>query len=131
MKVVRQHGETTIPELCGQICVRFCAVVDEGASALHVGHIQLGASWYRFFLDAGLFFWDLGTGPNPDDDLDAHSRYLDLGAALGVIGDQVSSIDYRNCQLRMEFARGARLVVRQGVQDEDARIEDIWRGPEA
>lgn len=113
----RQHEDTRFPELRGARCSAFQAVIDARKQHLSLLYIQLSGAWYRFYLDAGLLFWEEGSGPEPEDDLLQGEQYTDLGETLRVVGAAVDDIWMHDSQLMMQFQNGARLVLKNGPQD--------------
>lgn len=118
----RQHEDTSLPELRGARCSAFCAVTDEQKQHLNVLYLQLSGTWHRFYLDAGLLFWEEGSGPEPEDELLEGERYTDLGETLRVIGASIDEINMRDSQLTLQFQNGARLVLSNGPQDDGTEV---------
>jgi hypothetical protein len=84
--------------------------------------------WHRFYLDAGLLFWEEGSCPDPEDDLLEGERYTDLGEALSVVGAAIGEIDMHDSQLTLQFENGARLVLRNRAQDDGAEVVGLFPG---
>ena len=116
--VRRQHETTSIPELVGLECSAFDIVQNRETGCVGPAYLLLGGRWHRFFLDAGLLFWEEGPCPDPDDDLLENENYFDLGHALGVIGAPVQAIEMHECVFTIGFATGARLVLQSDVDGE-------------
>ncbi|MCF7789037.1 MAG: hypothetical protein K9N47_23130 [Prosthecobacter sp.] len=121
----RQHETTCIPELAGQVCSAFKAVSHENSQIFGVFYMQLSGAWYRFFLDAGLLFWQDGPAPDPYDDLLDGEAYIDLGNVLGVVGSSITEISMHDCQLLLQFENGARLTLRNGVEEVGATAVEL------
>lgn len=124
----RQHEDTNFPELRGAICSAFRAVICERDQRLGLLYIQFSGVWHRFYLDAGLLFWEEGSCPEPGDDVLEGERYTDLGEALGVVGVAVGKIEMYDSKLTLQFENGARLVLRNGVQGDGAEVVELVSG---
>ena len=126
--VQRQAEETSIPELYGQRCSAFGAVVRARRAADErwaLAHLQLDGVWHRFYLDAGLLFWAEIPAPNLEDDLGDGETYRDLGASLQVLGAAITRLEMFECTLVLEFGTGARVVLHCGVEDEGAEVLEL------
>ncbi len=121
-KVRRQHETTSIPELNGAVCGDFRVVVEPNDDWSGPAYLQLEGVWHRFYLDAGLLFWEEGTSPDPDDELIENERYSDFASKLGIRGATLTSVNMNECQLTLEFDNGARLVLRNEVLDEGSKL---------
>lgn len=121
----RQHENTSFPELRGARCSAFMAVTREQDQRLGLLYIQLSGVWHRFYLDAGLLFWEEGSCPDPEDDILNGERYTDLGEALGVVGVAIGYIEMHDSQLTLQFENGARLVLRNRVQDDGSEVVEL------
>ena len=124
----RQHETTSIPELRGTCCSAFKAVIREQDKRLGLLYIQLSGVWHRFFLDAGLLFWEEGRCPDPDDDVLEGERYVDLGESLRVLGIPIQEIEMMDSILTLQFENSARLVLRNEVQDVGSEIVESVPG---
>jgi hypothetical protein len=91
-------------------------------------YIELAGASHRFFLDAGILFWEEGLSPDPEDDLVDDEAYTDFGAALCVEGVAISEIDMADCLLTLKFTNGASLVLKHGVQDEGTQVIEFVPG---
>ena len=118
----RQDEDTSIPELYGQRCSGFGAVVRSRDEHWGPVHLQLDGGWHRFYLDAGLLFWAEVPAPALEDDLSDGETYRDIGATLRVLGAPVTKIEMRDCILMLEFGTGARVVLRCCVEDDGAEV---------
>ena len=123
-----QHETTRIIELEGQVCSAFTAVLHENSQSYGIFHMRLSGVWHLFFLDAGLLFWQEGLAPDPDNDLGDGDAYNDLGNDLGVIGSSITEISMHDCQLLLQFENGARLTLRNGVEDAGATVVECVAG---
>ncbi len=124
----RQHENTSIPELCGTCCSAFKAVIHEQDKRLGLLYIQLSGVWHRFFLDAGLLFWEEGRCPDPDDDVLEGERYIDLGETLHVIGVSIQRIEMRDSTLTLQFENSASLALRNGVREVGSEVVESIAG---
>jgi len=128
MPIRLQHEAAKLHELSGATCSMFCAI--ENAETGFVGPLYLKADnrWHRFYLDAGLLFWEEGPEPDPVEDLLEGERYVDLGVVLGVTGQRLADVEMSNSQLRIEFREGARLLLEHGPRDQGTRVVERTRG---
>ena len=124
----RQHENTSFPELRGACCSAFRAVICERDQRLGLLYIQLSGVWHRFYLDAGLLFWEEGSSPDPEDDVLEGERYTDLGEALCVVGIAIEEIDMHDSQLTLQFENEARLVLRNRAQDVGTEVVELVPG---
>lgn len=124
-KIRRQHEDTRFPELRGARCSAFRAVTDVHKQHLSPLYIQLSGEWHRFYLDAGLLFWEEGSGPQPEDDLLPDEQYTDLGETLSVVDVAIDDIFMRDSKLTLQFQNGARLVLKNGPQDDGAAVVEL------
>ena len=120
--IYRQDEETSIPELYGQRCTAFGAVVRSRDAHWGPVHLQLDGRWHRFYLDAGLLFWVEIPAPTIEDDLSDGETYQDIGASLRVLGAFVAKIEMHDCTFVLEFGTGARVVLRCRVEDDGAEV---------
>lgn len=81
-------------------------------------YIRLDDQWHRFYLDAGLLFWEEGSAPDEANDLLTDEIYVDWGKQLLVIGIAVSEIAMADSTLILRFQNGATAVLKRGPQDE-------------
>jgi hypothetical protein len=124
----RQHESTNFPELRGAICSAFRAVICERDQRLSLLFLQLSDVWHRFYLDAGLLFWEEGSCPEPEDDVLEGERYTELGEALRVVNVAVGEIEMHDSQLTLQFENGARLVLRNRVQGDGTEVVELVPG---
>lgn len=124
----RQHDDTSLPELVGACCTAFRAVTRRRDQRFGPLYLQLSGVWHRFYLDAGLLFWEEGPGPDPEDDLLEGERYTDLAEALHAAGAAIREVEMHDCQLTLRFENGGRLVLRNQVEDDGAEMVDFVPG---
>jgi len=124
----RQHESTSIPELRNALCSAFKAVSCAGGERYGIFFIELSGVWHRFYLDAGLLFWEEGKTPDPSEDLLEGERYTDMGKDLQIVGSAICEITMFNSQLTLQFDNGARLTLRNGVDDDGAEIGECVAG---
>lgn len=120
--IFRQDEETSIPELYGQRCTGFGAVVRSRDEHWGPVHLQLDGGWHRFYLDAGLLFWAEIPEPTMEDDLSDGETYRDIGSTLRVLGAAITKIEMHDSTLVLEFGTGARIILRCGVEDDGAEV---------
>jgi hypothetical protein len=122
MTIRLQHETATVSELRGATCSAFRAIEDSNTGFLGPLYLEASGTWHRFYLDAGLLFWQEGSEPEPEDDLLDGERYIDLAASLGVVGQGLADIEMRDSQLRVEFQNGARLRLEHGPRGDGTSI---------
>lgn len=121
-RVVRQHDETQVPEVCGIPCSTFHVVYSKD-SVIEVLYLKLDDTWHRFFLDAGCLFWREGEQPDEDNDLLDGDEYLDWGQQLGVVGVALSEVSMmKNSTLTLRFDNGAEVVLKHLPFDENTSL---------
>lgn len=81
-------------------------------------YIQLDDQWHRFYLDAGLLFWEEGPAPDEANDLLTDEMYVDWGKQLMVIGVAISRKTMAASMLTIRFQNGATAVLKLGPRDE-------------
>lgn len=119
-KITRQDEETELPEVCGIPCSVF-QVSPFSREPFDPGlmYLKLGSNWHRFFLDAGLLFWEDGQQPDRDNDLvDGEEDYVDWGDLLGVVGVALSEVFMKDSELTLRFANGAEVVLKRMPRDD-------------
>lgn len=128
--VRRQHEETQIPEVCGLPCSRFQAVCSREPADPGPVYLKLQDTWHRFYLDAGLLFWEEGTKPDRDDDILDGDEYVDWGQQLGVLGVAASEITMKDSELVIRFDNGAEIVLKHMPFDDITSILRFTPGDE-
>jgi hypothetical protein len=80
-----------------------------------------GVSWQRFFLDAGIAFWE-DWGKLIDEEEDEDTFFVDYGDRFALQGERISSIQCRNSciMLILQSHREIRLI---GVDVSDLNAE--------
>jgi hypothetical protein len=131
MVIVRQHEATEITEIYGAICTAFVAVATHDNKPVGPLYIQLAQEWHRFYLDAGLLFWQQGAEPDPDDDILEGEHYWNIGTALGVVGIAIQEARMDNSTLTLSFHNGARLVLSHPVRAEETEVVVLLSGQHA
>lgn len=124
----RQHESTNFPELRGARCSDFRAVTCGQGQRLSLLYLRLSEVWHRFYVDAGLLFWEEGPSPESEDDLLDGEWYTDLGKALSVVGVAIEDIVMHDSQVTLRFQNGARLALRHRPQDEGTEVVEFIAG---
>jgi hypothetical protein len=65
--------------------------------------------WQRFFLDAGLGFWE--AWGDLRDDTDEETRFVDYATLYRIKGESICSIQCRECAITIVLESGARIVL--------------------
>lgn len=105
-----QQESSDVEELRGGTCERLLAVAGDREGTLLLFYLRVEGTWFRGFLDEGVFFLAVAH-PDPVDDLEAGEEYLDLGELLGVKGARVRSLVMDAGVLRAEFEVGEPMVL--------------------
>lgn len=113
MSVSRQHDLTEVTEIYNQPCDLLLAVMSANREVVTFVYAFVAGIWHRFYLDAGLLFWDEGVAPDEEEDLDQGEIYVDLAARLRTVGNTFKEIRMANSRLTLRFSGGARLVLEE------------------
>jgi len=113
MKTSRQHNDTEVTELEGQQCQKLLAVPSAEEGVLTVLYLRAGGHWYRFYLDECVLFLDLCGEPDKEEDLEKGQAYVDVARQLDVVDQSIESMVMCECTLRLTFASGSPLVLRE------------------
>ncbi len=122
MIVSRQDELTEVSELYCRVCDRLLAVAPPSLEVVTFFYALVEGVWHRFYLDAGLLFWDEGQAPEEEEDLYEGDTYVDLSARLNVVGKAIEEIRMANGRLTLRFSGGARLVLED--RDDDTFIAE-------
>ena len=107
MDVTRQHSETEITEVYGQTCQKFIVTRQKKhPDRVSLLYLRLDGVWHRFFLDAGLIHWQLGSPSQTDDAPFITEEQFDLGATWKFVGLVVEHIAFSEERLTVRFAGG-------------------------
>jgi hypothetical protein len=77
MKITRQHESTTIEELNSTECVSLLGIGPGGEQGYYAWYLKANNTWYRFFIQHGILFWDTAA-PDPEDDLAEGEGYREV-----------------------------------------------------
>lgn len=105
MEITRQHETTTIDELHNAECANLLGIGPGGDQGYYAWYLEVNHTWYRFFIQHGILFWDT-VAPDPDDDLAE-------GEAYGVIVDDTWLKKFRSI-VKIEMAEGILTFLFQG-----------------
>jgi hypothetical protein len=120
--VTRQHEATRVSEVEGLVCSDLLAVYDQKTGAVGPLYLSIGGQWHRFYVDAGLLFWQEGQAPDSEDDLLGDDVYVPLADELRVRGVEIRRVEMDDSALTMVFENRAFLKIICGVQGEFATI---------
>jgi hypothetical protein len=124
-----------IPELAGGTCrsliVQEYWYEGELVSEANVLFLQLDEGWHRFFIDAGVVFWQAVAGPEAPPDSGLHRyRHTDFGSRHDLVGrklERVCTADLPDGgEIQIAFEGGRRLVL-QNVNDESSLVVENER----
>ncbi len=96
MIVSRQDELTEVSELYCRVCDRLLAVAPASLDVVTFFYALVEGVWHRFYLDAGLLFWDEGQAPEEEEDLYEGDTYVDLSTRLNVVGKAIEEIRMAN-----------------------------------
>jgi len=65
MRIFRQHAESELHEIVGNVCSKLIAVPSEEENVIYSLYMSVGNIWLRIFIQAGLLFVDECSGPDP------------------------------------------------------------------
>src|SRR5262245_9487765 len=94
---IRQDTSFSMPELVGRRVEKVLGVVRREApnSQPIVVNMRLDdGTWHRYFLDAGLAFWEQWV-ELVDDDLEDEVRCVDYGRDYALVGEIIRSVESR------------------------------------
>lgn len=113
MNITRQHETTTIQELNNAECASLLGIGPGGEQGYYAWYIQANHTWYRFFIQHGILFWDTAA-PDPEDDLAEGEEYR------AVFDDSwpkehrsIAKIAMEGGLLTIEFTGGRKLIVEE------------------
>lgn len=116
MNITRQHETTTIQELNNAECASLLGIGPGGEQGYYAWYIQANHSWYRFFIQHGILFWDTAA-PDPEDDLAEGEEYR------VVVDDSwpkaqrfIANIQMGEGCLTIEFNGGRLLIVEENEE---------------
>jgi hypothetical protein len=81
--------------------------------------------WHRFYLDAGLLFWEEGVAPDPDDEVLEGETLEDVGRGLGIVGVPILKIEMSAGRFVVGFGGGGRIVLECGEEDDSGHIVEL------
>ena len=123
MPITRQHSETEVRELYGKNCEKIIAVVDlDRPTVVYLIYLEVNEIWHRFYLDAGLLFWDEGTSPNKEEDILDDEDYLDLGTQFKFVGKTFSLIKMEERELVIYFDDNTGLQITEKEDESHFKI---------
>jgi hypothetical protein len=113
MKITRQHETTTIQELNNAECASLLGIGPGGDQGYYAWYLEANHTWYRFFIQHGILFWDTAA-PDPEDDLAEGEEYrvvFDDGCPKE--HRSIARIAMEEGVLTIEFMGGRKLVVEE------------------
>ncbi len=124
MEITRQHEATTIQELNNSECTSLLGIGPGGDQGYYAWYLEANHTWYRFFIQHGILFWDTAA-PDPEDDIAEGEEYR------SVFDDSwpkeqrlIAKIAMEDGTLTVEFAGGRTLVVSE-VEDIGGMIMEV------
>jgi hypothetical protein len=113
MDITRQHDSTTIEELTGATCTGFLGIGPGKEAGFHAWYLKANDTWYRFFIQCGILFWDTST-PDPEDDLADGEDYFDVIEQNGrVVLNRIEAVEMADGYLKIVFTAGPILLFKE------------------
>ncbi|MBT5020935.1 hypothetical protein OAF98_01875 [Planctomicrobium sp.] len=111
MKIRRQHETTTINELVGTDCTNLLGVGPGYDEGFYAWYLEASDTWYRFFIEHGILFWDTAA-PDPEDDLADGEDYYDVFKKNGLTKtERVGAINMKDGCLAIMFSQRSTLIL--------------------
>ena len=103
MKITRQDVTTVISELANAKLTKLIAAREDEDDRFCFFYLEAEGTWYRFFNEMGILFWDTAD-PDPEEDLIDNEEYIDI-IALGGMAKQskIRRIEMRDAVLTLSF----------------------------
>ncbi len=79
--IVRQTYETSINEIEGETCNQLIGVGTDIFGSMDVFYINVSGTFFRFFIDEEVLFWEKGT-PDEGEDLFSGQKYIEISSIL-------------------------------------------------
>ena len=115
----------------GLICERLLVVYDEKDGEVGPLYLLVNKRWHRFYLDAGILFWQEGEAPDAEEDLSEGEVYLDLANELCALGVKINMVDFGDCELLVEFENQARFRIYSTVRADTNRFLERSAGSDS
>lgn len=111
MKITRQHETTTIQELNNAECASLLGIGPGGDQGYYAWYLEANHTWYRFFIQHGILFWDTAA-PDPEGDLAEGEEYRTIfDEGWPNEHRSIAKITMEAGVLTIEFTGGRKLVV--------------------
>jgi hypothetical protein len=125
MEITRQHETTTIDELTGADCTRLLGVGRNNDEGFHAWYVEANDTWYRYFVQHGILFWDT-SAPDPEDDLADHEEYYDAFQRLQLLDEyRIMSITMSDGSLRLSLSCDTALIFREKEEATGMSIDNV------
>jgi len=113
MEITRQHETTNITELNGSTCTKLQGVGPGNEAGFHAWYLEANDTWYRFFVQHGILFWDT-SAPDPEDDLADDENYYDAFEQLGLVDSpEIETVEMSNGCLTITLATGPKILFKE------------------
>ena len=115
MEIRRQHETTTIDELIGESCTNLLGVGPGNDCGFYFSYLEASNTWYRFFIEHGILFWDT-VAPDPEDDLAEGEDYDDLLKRYGVTkNERLDAVNMKDGRLTITFSGGLAFLIEENA----------------
>jgi len=106
MDITRQHETTIIEELTGTSCTQLLSIGPGKDIGFYAYYLEANNTWYRFFIEHGILFWDT-TAPDPEDDLADDEEYTNIFHQFGLAkGEIIKHVEMASSCLTIAFFSG-------------------------
>lgn len=113
MNITRQHETTTIQELNHAECTSLLGIGPGGEQGYYAWYLEANYTWYRFFIQHGILFWDTAA-LDPEDDLAEGEQYrVVVDNSWPKAQRFIASIQMESGCLTIEFNGGRSLIVEE------------------
>jgi hypothetical protein len=129
MPISRQDDETELREIYGKMTNDILIVAGDNADVVVIMYMNVEGAWLRIFLQAGLLFVS-ESQPDPEDDLDEGTDYIDIGAKYALKGQFIKSACMKDGVFAIAFDSGASLTLTLKEMDGVSvlRVDDAEAG---
>lgn len=127
-KIRLQHDDVIVSDLYGRECNEFLAVRNSTTNQIGPMYAKISDGWHRFYLDAGILFWEEGSPPDPENDLLDNDHYFDVARELRSTGSRIAKIEMRNCELTIAFDNQAQIRLTNDIAGDWTIISEFTPG---
>ena len=116
MEITRQHEATTIEELHNAECAKLLGIGPGGELGYYAWYLKANHTWYRFFIQHEILFWDTAA-PDAEEDLaEGESYRVVVDNAWPAENRGIEKIEMQDGVLTISFFGNRSLVVRENEE---------------